>query len=877
MGEGRRMNRAATLNQPPASQAAHLRDAPVVLPLADPDLTWDGEPQVVEELLSGRRSEIAGPLDRPRTTVIKSGPHRAVYRIELPSGPVFLKHCKIPDWRALVRNLLSGSPVAREAAAAARVGAAGIETTVVAAFGRIRRRLLVRDSFLMTREIADVRPLDQVLRERLGTWDHQSPTERTGRFRRELACSLGQLAGRLHRHRLTHGDLHPANILINANSDDAIRLALIDLQRVRTSRLLTFSDARIDLFGLYNSFNALAGRSDRRRFFETYSNELRPSLSVGAPRNRDIRKGEARAIEAYCLRALRQEQIQNDRKWQRTHRRLVVADRGCQIARGLTAVGQAAVIKYRENPDLLFHENAIRFWRRRAPNHRSAVVNLPIGERTVACDVREARRPLRWRDFVFRWGWSETRRAWEMGHALIRRRIATGRPLLYVRSQNVSCVREFLVTEPVDGMVTLSVFLAHHLPRMTSADREDWLSRRSGRLAGLLKQLRQFSFVHTQLTAGNILVGVEPHDPRMQIAGVQHIARKRWINRRDVAIELNQLEASLRTVAEIRLTHRMRFLRAYLGNHAASALKPVWKTVQAKVSAINCLPVQKSRSLSPGSIGRRIPSRAAVFLAALALCIFAGCQTVDHPVGLPVRYSVPGDQLLVLSDFKLPKDHELIRELNGLREQVTSILELPVKRDPVVVYLFNNETEYRRYMNATYPRLPPRSAYFVGTPTELAVYTHWGQNVREDLRHEYTHGLLHSGLKRVPLWLDEGLAEYFEVAGPKPGGLNHDYAQHLSEAVASGWRPDLKRLENLDDSGQMKRAEYQESWAWVHFFLNSTPEAKQALVSYLADLRTNPHAKTISNRLRTVAPEYDARFVSYISQLRPPATQVGAL
>ena len=100
---------------------------------------------------------------------------------------------------------------------------------------------------------------------------------------------------------------------------------------------------------------------------------------------------------------------------------------------------------------------------------------------------------------------------------------------------------------------------------------------------------------------------------------------------------------------------------------------------------------------------------------------------MDRPVALPVRYSVPGDQLLVLSDFKLPKDHELIRELNGLRQQVTTILELPVKSDPVVVYLFDNETVYRRYMNATYPRLPPRSAYFVGTSTELAVFTHFGR------------------------------------------------------------------------------------------------------------------------------------------------------
>jgi hypothetical protein len=581
-------------------------------------------------------------------------------------------------------------------------------------------------------------------------------------------------------------------------------------------------------------------------------------------------------LEAYCTRALRREQIQNDRKWQRPHRRLIVADRGWQIARGLAALGQTEVLKYREDPDLLFQDSAIRFWRRRSRNHRSAVVNLVIGGKICACDVRETRRPLRWRDFLFSWEWSETRRAWEMGHALIRRRIPTVRPLLYLRRHTVSCVREFLVAEPSDGMVTLSIFLAHHLPRMTSADREDWLSRLSGRLGKILGQLRQFSLVHAQLTAGNILVGVDPNDARLQIAGVQYITRRRRINPRDLAIELSQLEASLGTFAEIRSAHRMRFLRTYLGNHPAAESRRVWKAVQSELSTINGPPAQVVRRLYAGAVGR-IPSRAAVFLTALVLCVCCGCQTVDHPVALPVRYSVPGDQLLVLSDFKLPKDHELIRELNGLREQVTGILELPVKRDPVVVYLFNNETEYRRYMNATYPRLPPRSAYFVGTSTELAVYTHWGQNVREDLRHEYTHGLLHSGLKRVPLWLDEGLAEYFEVAGPKPGGLNHDYAQHLSEAVASGWRPDLKRLENLDDSGQMKRAEYQESWAWVHFLLNSTPEAKRALVGYLAELRTNPHPKTISHRLRAAIPEYDARFVSYISQLRPPATQVGAL
>ncbi len=242
-----------------------------------------------------------------------------------------------------------------------------------------------------------------------------------------------------------------------------------------------------------------------------------------------------------------------------------------------------------------------------------------------------------------------------------------------------------------------------------------------------------------------------------------------------------------------------------------------------------------------------------------------------------MRHQVRSDQLLILSDFKLSKDHSLVRELNALREQVSGILELPMRRDPIVVYLFQTEAEYRRYMKANFPPLPPRSAYFVGTSTELAVYTHWGENVREDLRHEYTHGLLHSSIKHVPLWLDEGLAEYFEVIGPRPGGINQEYARRLAEGLASGWQPDLRWLEGLNEQAPMKRADYEESWAWVHFLLNSTPDNRRILLTYLSELRTLPDPKPLSHRLRTDAPGYSERFAGYVSQLHVAPQTAGSL
>lgn len=251
------------------------------------------------------------------------------------------------------------------------------------------------------------------------------------------------------------------------------------------------------------------------------------------------------------------------------------------------------------------------------------------------------------------------------------------------------------------------------------------------------------------------------------------------------------------------------------------------------------------------------------------LLLTPGCHTAakNQTVHLPARHSVSSEQLIVLSDFKLGQDHELFQDLIQLREDVAETLNIPLNSEKVTVYLFTNQEEYRNYLDMTYPGLPPRRAYFVGTPKELAVYTFWGERIQEDLRHEFTHGLLHASLKTVPLWLDEGLAEYFEVAGNTPGQINHDHASRLSTALNNGWKPDMKRLEQLEKVSQMQRVDYQEAWAWVHFMLNGTPETRDTLLEYLAELRTNTKPEELSARLPRDIPGVDQRFVNYVASL----------
>ena len=276
---------------------------------------------------------------------------------------------------------------------------------------------------------------------------------------------------------------------------------------------------------------------------------------------------------------------------------------------------------------------------------------------------------------------------------------------------------------------------------------------------------------------------------------------------------------------------------------------------------------------------RKLTGSSRILLA--SLCVFValgGCRHTQETrplIAPPAKHSIRSERLLVQSNFKLPKNHPLITDLIQLRGQVSAMLDLPEERKEVVVYLFNNETEYTQYLDATYPGLPKRRAYFVGTPRELSVYTYWGERIQEDLRHEYTHGLLHSCLKRVPLWLDEGLAEYFEVIGPEPGRVNSDYAQNLVTLLGNNWRPDLKRLEQLDKFEQMQRIDYQEAWAWVHFMLHSSPDTRETLVAYLRDLEEEADARPLSLRLEENGLKVSDRFMNYIATLRTTRLSLG--
>ena len=179
-------------------------------------------------------------------------------------------------------------------------------------------------------------------------------------------------------------------------------------------------------------------------------------------------------------------------------------------------------------------------------------------------------------------------------------------------------------------------------------------------------------------------------------------------------------------------------------------------------------------------------------------------------------------------------------------------------------------THFAHFLKFYYPELPPRRAFFLAQGSQRVVYTYSSPRLEEDLRHEATHALLRGSFGDLPLWLDEGLAEYFETDLAQPGA-EHERIEHIADDLAAGWSPNLARLESLTDIRQMTPRDYREAWAWVHLFLNGSENGKPLLLGSLAELHEKAGKLSLAEKGAT-----NERLLAHLKTLQSGPTHVEA-
>ncbi len=201
------------------------------------------------------------------------------------------------------------------------------------------------------------------------------------------------------------------------------------------------------------------------------------------------------------------------------------------------------------------------------------------------------------------------------------------------------------------------------------------------------------------------------------------------------------------------------------------------------------------------------------------------------------------------ADFPLNEINEVQTDLTELQEDLHQYLNVPLPKEKIELCLFSSFESYYKFLAKKFPDAPKdRPALYIKNTESGILLVVQDAQMRLNIRHEMTHAILNASLLNVPIWLDEGLAKYFETPRGQRGYENPFLAPVKKGTYGFfGKVPSLPRLEKLRDIDEMGIREYQESWAWVHFMIHYSEHSHKILAYYLSTLR--PEYQVKENKL----------------------------
>jgi len=152
------------------------------------------------------------------------------------------------------------------------------------------------------------------------------------------------------------------------------------------------------------------------------------------------------------------------------------------------------------------------------------------------------------------------------------------------------------------------------------------------------------------------------------------------------------------------------------------------------------------------------------------------------------------------------------------------------------IQLFLRRRGYRAYAkkaDSKWPFLQDAGGYYSPTRQEIVTYSKPSHaSVLNTLTHEAQHQVLSTHLRRSPVWLNEGLSEYYEQSTMEQGVLQrHIHKSHLkyvARLLRERSQIPLRTLVRLnynafhnDSFGPAEIGHYAQSWSLVYFLLEA--------------------------------------------------------
>lgn len=191
--------------------------------------------------------------------------------------------------------------------------------------------------------------------------------------------------------------------------------------------------------------------------------------------------------------------------------------------------------------------------------------------------------------------------------------------------------------------------------------------------------------------------------------------------------------------------------------------------------------------------------------------------------------------------------------LEELERELGRVLNLAAAPTPIETIIYPSRQSHRAAISRLQVDAPHRRALYVRDRGAAVILAYRQDELPLDLRHEGTHALLHANLPMTPLWLDEGLASYFqEPPGLRASGGAHH--QKLINDLRFGQMVSISELETRAELRDMSLRDYRYAWGWVHYMLHGPPGGARVLWKTLDDIRRRQPPQPISAALAEQGP-----------------------
>ena len=215
-------------------------------------------------------------------------------------------------------------------------------------------------------------------------------------------------------------------------------------------------------------------------------------------------------------------------------------------------------------------------------------------------------------------------------------------------------------------------------------------------------------------------------------------------------------------------------------------------------------------------------------ILALAALAVSGAPPARAAAGWSV---LEGGRFAVMTDAGEAEARRVLAGLEEIAEAMEAIRgPLPPETPPARVYLLRDAALFRRLGG----RLQGKGFFQSGPDFDLIVAVAGEAETVRAARHEYVHHYLHRRARRIPPWLEEGLAELYSNAARDGASwlIGLPISNHLLFLKSAAWVPfgALERMHQdrtLWDRSAAVNLYYAQSWAFTRYLAAGSPQARR--------------------------------------------------